>query len=321
MKNDVTVVIPTRNRPQLVVRAVASALAQTHRLSEVIAVIDGPDNQTVSALNLLDDSRLRMVVLPESRGSNNARNQGAAQAQSEWVAFLDDDDEWLPHKIESQLAHASSADIVSCRFIAQSRRGAMIWPRRLPDVRERIGDYLFNRRSVFNGEAAIITSTLLVRKSVFDRQPFSTTLRRHQDTDWVIRSTARGARLVYSSEPLVRFNDDIGRVRISTSYDWRQSLDWIHSIREFLGPRAFAGFVLASAGSAAADKQEWSAFLPLLREAIRKGSPTGTHLALYLGMWLFPQRVRQQIRAILTRGRRNIVIPVACQESNAQSRL
>ena len=47
MKKNVTVVIPTRNRPQLVIRAVASALAQTHSVDEVIVVVDGPDGSTV----------------------------------------------------------------------------------------------------------------------------------------------------------------------------------------------------------------------------------------------------------------------------------
>lgn len=301
MKNDVTVVIPTRNRPHLVVRAVASALSQTYGVDKVIVVVDGPDDATVSALAALDDPRLRTIVLPTSSGSNNARNRGATYAASEWVAFLDDDDEWLPQKLEIQLASAQSADIVSCRFFSQASQGAMIWPKNLPRSGEKFGDYLFSRRSIFNGEAAVITSTLLVRKNVFDQMPFSTTLRRHQDTDWVIRSIERGARFLYAPEPLVQFNDDIGRVRISTSYDWRQSLDWIRSVGSFLGPRAYAGFVLTSVGSAASDKRDWLAFPLLLSEAFAKGRPTGLHLALYLGMWLFPQRMRQRARSLLTR--------------------
>lgn len=300
MNNDVTVVIPTRSRPQLVVRAVASALAQTHRAKEIIVVVDGPDDATVAALATFNESKLRTLVLPESGGSNNARNQGAASATSEWIAFLDDDDEWLPEKLDTQLKYANSADIVSCRFFSQSSHGGTIWPKRLPEEGEQFGDYLFNRRSVFNGEAAIITSTLLVRKAVFDQMPFSTTLRRHQDADWVIRSIDRGARFIYAPEPLMQFNDEIGRVRISTSYDWRQSLDWIRSVREFIGPRAFAGFVLTSVGPAASDKREWGAFPLLLPEAIAKGRPTALHLALYLGMWLFPQQTRQKVRSLFT---------------------
>jgi hypothetical protein len=159
---------------------------------------------------------------------------------------------------------------------------------------------LFARRSIFNGEAAVITSTLMVRKQLIDRIALSTTLRRHQEADWVIRTTEMGARLVYAPEALLVFNDDSGRLRISTSYNWRQSLEWIRNMRSNLGARAYAGFVLASLGAAAAGERDWSAFGFLLREAFDKGSPTLLHLALYCGMWMFPQNLRQRMRFLLS---------------------
>lgn len=300
MESYVTVVIPTRNRPQRVVRAAKSALAQTYGVAQVVVVVDGQDIATVAALMELGDARLRWIVLPESGGANHARNVGAAASTTEWIAFLDDDDEWFPHKSEAQLALADEADIVSCRFLAQSSSGTMIWPRGLPKEGQRFGDYLFARHSVFNGEAAVLTSTLMIRKTLFDQMPFSTELRRHQDADWVIRATSSGARIVYAPEVLVRFNDDIGRVRISTSYNWRQSLDWIRSIRPLLSRRAYAGFVLTSVGPAASDRRERCAFAMLLREAFEKGRPTLLHLALYFGMWIIPQNLRQKCRASLS---------------------
>src|SRR5579863_3065707 len=143
MNNSVSVVIPTRNRPELVVRAVVSALGQSRPVKEVIAIVDGPDPETVGALESLADSRIEVIVLPESRGANNARNHGAALATGEWIAFLDDDDEWAPHKIETQLLGGSGFDIVSSRFVAQSSRGSSVWPKKLPQHGERFGDYLF----------------------------------------------------------------------------------------------------------------------------------------------------------------------------------
>lgn len=297
MKNSVTVVIPTRNRSELVLRALRSALAQTHSIERVVVVVDGKDDLTVSALRDCGDDRLAWIVLPESRGSNNARNVGAAAAESEWIAFLDDDDEWLPEKLEKQLEVAKEAEIVGCRFFAKSSKSTMIWPRVLPTDDRRFGDYLFSRRSAFNGEAAVITSTLMIRKSLFEVMPFSTTLRRHQDADWVIRATSKGAHVVYAPEALVQFDDQIGRVRISTSYNWRESLEWIRSVRHLMGRRAYAGFVLTSLGPAASDQREWGAFTKLLREAFTKGKPTLLHLVLYLGMWVFPQTTRQKLRS------------------------
>ena len=94
----VSAVIPTRGRPELLRRAVRSALAQTLRDIEVVVVIDGPDPVTHGVLQELaqQDSRLRVLALPSSVGGSDARNRGVDAAAGEWIAFLDDDDEWLP---------------------------------------------------------------------------------------------------------------------------------------------------------------------------------------------------------------------------------
>jgi glycosyltransferase involved in cell wall biosynthesis len=102
----VSVVIPTRYRPEMVCRSVLSALRQTHPNLEVIVVVDGPDPLTIAALGALDDPRLRTVPLPENVGGSDARNCGVRTSKGEWIAFLDDDDEWLPQKLEKQLALA-----------------------------------------------------------------------------------------------------------------------------------------------------------------------------------------------------------------------
>src|SRR4051812_32890412 len=110
---DVSGVIPTLGRPDLVIRAVRSALTQTHDDLEVIAVIDGPDPETRAALALIDDPRLRVLGLPERGGAPNARNAGIEHARAPWTAMLDDDDEWLPTKLEVQLAIAKSARVAT----------------------------------------------------------------------------------------------------------------------------------------------------------------------------------------------------------------
>ena len=105
----VSVIIPTRNRPTLVTRAVASALNQPGQSVEVVVVIDGPDSATVAALSVVAEPRLRVIELAERSGGARARNVGIEAARGKWVAFLDDDDEWLPHKLEKQLACAAQS--------------------------------------------------------------------------------------------------------------------------------------------------------------------------------------------------------------------
>lgn len=101
---DVAVVIPTRDRPQLVATAVAAALAQQGVSVEVVVVDDGSDVPvTVEA-----DRRVRVVRLPSSRGVAGARNAGVAAADAPWVAFLDDDDLWAPDKLARQLEAMAS---------------------------------------------------------------------------------------------------------------------------------------------------------------------------------------------------------------------
>ncbi len=92
----ISVVIPTFNRPHIVLRAVRSALNQTMKAIAVIVVVDGSDAATEQALEAIGDSRLIVRTLPHNRGAANARNAGVEEAGSKWIAFLDDDDEWHP---------------------------------------------------------------------------------------------------------------------------------------------------------------------------------------------------------------------------------
>ncbi len=101
----ISVIIPTHGRSQLVERAVDSAGAQTLRDIEIIVVIDGLDLATEQELAKINDPRLRIVQLPTSKGGAGARNAGVAAAKAAWIAFLDDDDEWLTQKLELQLAY------------------------------------------------------------------------------------------------------------------------------------------------------------------------------------------------------------------------
>ena len=68
----VSAIIPTRNRPELAVRAVRSALAQTYTNIEVVVVIDGPDAASQSALAAITDSRLHVVALDSNVGGSEA---------------------------------------------------------------------------------------------------------------------------------------------------------------------------------------------------------------------------------------------------------
>src|SRR5579871_6228535 len=121
----VSVVIPTHNRPYMLTQALDSVRAQTFRDYEVIVVANGEDDKMGAA------SRQAAIMhgahyysLPEGN-LPAARNLGIRVAKGEWVAFLDDDDIWLPAKLERQLAEAerTSADMVVCNHVNMPPNG------------------------------------------------------------------------------------------------------------------------------------------------------------------------------------------------------
>ncbi len=95
------VLIPTKNRRALLERALKSVFDQTTPPSEIVVVNDGSSDGTKEFLeNLkLTHSNLKVLNRGESGGVNTARNQGIKEAVSEWVAFLDDDDEFVPEAV------------------------------------------------------------------------------------------------------------------------------------------------------------------------------------------------------------------------------
>jgi glycosyltransferase involved in cell wall biosynthesis len=101
----VSVVVPTFNRAHVLPRAVASALAQTHQNVQVVIADDGSTDGTCELVARLwaDEPRVEYHY-QENNGVSAARNLGFAHSRGEFVALLDSDDEWVPWKLELQLA-------------------------------------------------------------------------------------------------------------------------------------------------------------------------------------------------------------------------
>ncbi len=305
----VSVVIPTHRRPLLVKRAVQSALAQTLREIEVIVVIDGPDEVTRAILAEIDDSRLKAIELPTNQGCCAARNAGIALAQAQWVAHLDDDDEWKPQKLEVQLEAVRRSQyafpIATCYLIARTPKGDYMLPRRLPTQSEPLSEYLFVRNTFFKGEGLIQSSTILTAKELLQKVPPKSGLKRHEDWDWLLRAVQQeGVGVEFVPEPLSIWYLGGQGPSLSRSSDWQYSFNWIQAQRDLVTPRAYSSFILAEVSSRAAIARDWKAFLPLLWEAIRFGNPKPMDLALCLGMWLIPSDTRRWLRTLLIGGRK-----------------
>lgn len=304
----VSAVIPTAGRPQLAVQAVRSVLGQTMGDLEVVVVVDGPDDGALTRLRSLEDSRIRVVELPARVGPGAARNAGVSAARASWIAFLDDDDEWFPGKLEAQIAVARASTfprpVVTARVRARGREGeAPIWPRRLPDPGEPLSEYLFSRRTLFWGETLVHTSTLLVSRDLLLELPFREDLRKNEDLDWLLRAVDRpgvGLEFMPGPEPLAIWSVDGGRPRTSRRSDWRASLEWIRSVRPFVTKRAYAAFLLTWAAADAARERSLPALWRLPIEAFRHGRPRALHVLLFLGIWLVPTGLRERMGRALS---------------------
>jgi len=295
----VSAVIPTRNRSHLVLRAVRSALAQTYSDLEVIVIIDGPDDATEIALLEVHDPRLRVIALSEAVGASQSRNLAVQAAQGDWIAFLDDDDEWLPQKIDLQMARAVNSTfhypIVGSQLLARTSAYEVVWPRTQPF--EPLSEYLLARNSWSYGDGLLSTITLLFPRDLFDHVRFRSELRRHQDWDWLLRAAEmNGAGIEFIPRPLAIWHQAERRASISTAADWRVSFDWAEDSRQMITPRAYASFLATQVAPQAARQKDWRAFPFLFRKMFTRGAPSARDIALYFAMWSVPTGIRRSVR-------------------------
>lgn len=207
----VSVVIPAYERGDVVGRAVDSALGQTLSDIEVVVVDDGSSDDTRSVVEAYEDERVRYLAHETNRGVSAARNTGVAAARGAYVAFLDSDDEWLPRKLDRQLAVLEGrgdewvgayCDVATAGLSTAGRLATLVSDRFFRSAAPREGgrelaESLLSMQ-VFMGPG----STLVVERDVVEATGgFDEGLSIYEDWDLVLRVLARG-KLAYVDEPL-----------------------------------------------------------------------------------------------------------------------
>lgn len=273
----VSVVIPTVGRPELC-RAVRSAREQEHVPVEIVIVVDGAEG-TVRLPRATSDLVDRVIWTGGGRGGSAARNAGVQAASGSWVAFLDDDDEWLPDKLVTQLALARRQGrevVVATRhtqFSAGTSRESSPLPVSLKRPDQSVAEYLFERRRPAGGRASMYTSTLMCRREVALAVPWDESLARHQDWDWLVRLAHSGdVDVVQVPRALVRVQTG-SRGSISAGTSWADSLAWADRVlAPAVGARVLADFLAAQTLRYALAARSWKGVLAVLRRIARTGS-------------------------------------------------
>jgi len=198
----VSVIVPARDRRDILPRALRSLLAQTYRDWEAVVIDDGSEDGTAEAARALGDPRLRIIRHNPGRGAAAARNTGIRATGGPIVAFLDSDDEWRPEKLRRQVeAFASAPAEVGLVYTATLRHfKGKTYEIPSPSVRKKEGDVF---AAVLRGAYLVPTPAAAVRREALVRVgPFDETLPALEEWDLWIR-LAKVCRFAHLPEPLV----------------------------------------------------------------------------------------------------------------------
>lgn len=216
----VSVIIPTYKREFSVLnRALNSVLNQTHLNLEIIIVDDFPktpeQNTILKEINKLNDSRIKYIEHEVNKGACAARNTGIMNANGEYIAFLDDDDEWLPEKVKLQLASFDDEEVglvyTDSYTIKEISHKSRVSVRSHP-----VEGWVFTKLLKKNYIGS--TSFVMIKREVFNTVGlFDTSMLSAQDAEMWLR-ISKSYKVRHINKPLVNYYVHEGE-RITTNVD------------------------------------------------------------------------------------------------------
>jgi glycosyltransferase involved in cell wall biosynthesis len=204
----VSVIIPSKDRDQLLPEAIKTALDQTHEPHEVIVSLNGATAAVRSVAEVCRQKDGRVKIVEDSRSSLPvARNNGIKAATGEWLAFLDDDDIWTRDKIERQVSAAimMGADVVACNYYKFNEKER--WdPSSLSSAKTRTWSEALTIGNFFGGGSSVLARANAIRAC----GGFNEALRSCEDQDMWRRLALSGAALLFIDDKLAgyRIADD-----------------------------------------------------------------------------------------------------------------
>ena len=225
----VSAVITTHNRVELLKKAIMGVKSQTYGNIECIVVDDASTDDTCSYCETFSDIIYIRITPSESRGGNYARNIGVKEAKGDFIAFCDDDDIWLPQKIELQynmISQNQNIGLVYCGrknicIVGKSRYMIDI----LPDKRNK-GD--ISRKIMYT--IPCLTSTIMIRSSIVkEREKFDENIGFWQEYEFLIR-VAQKVHFDFVDQCLVYYLCDENSLSRLTNkyYEWLSTVEYVY---------------------------------------------------------------------------------------------
>lgn len=162
--DQVSVILPTYNRSQMLGGAIETVLAQTYRNFELLIIDDGSTDKTKEIIQRYNDKRIRYIWQENSGSPAGARNTGLKMVKGKYIAFLDSDDLWFSSKLEKQVEFLNKNDeilLVATNFIVFSNSGVFIKDITLSRNIRVSFHQLINRNMIIN-------SSVILRKEIAD---------------------------------------------------------------------------------------------------------------------------------------------------------
>src|SRR5262245_38128505 len=211
----VSVIIPTHNRAHFLRDAISSVFNQTFQDFEIIVVDDASTDNTSEIVAAFNDERIRFLRHDANKGGSAARNTGILNSQCDYIAFLDDDDEWLPEKLAKQMdTLLESPPEVGCVYtghVMVDRTSGRVIDHRPPTKRGDLSKDLLISNCIGGTSSVLLRKNCLQKVGLFDEN-----LPRSQDYDLWLR-IANGFLFEYVPEPLYKYY--IHENRNSTNLD------------------------------------------------------------------------------------------------------
>jgi len=189
----VSVIIPTHNRASMLPRAIRSVQRQTYPHLEILVIDDASVDNTPEVVKSFDDRRIHYIRHDTNRGGSASRNTGIRAATGEYIAFLDDDDEWVQEKTEEQMKVLQDYDAVTCTAFPISSDMSKLSSTKTVEL-----DELLQGKFTYGGTGVLMAKANVLKQTMFDES-----LPRCQDWDLFIR-IAMNYKIAYLNNPLLR---------------------------------------------------------------------------------------------------------------------